>query len=258
MIEQQLRYADLRDAHPKLKGLPIHVEEWGETSGGTTGVSDKKPTADVRNSEYGAAFLADWVGRHIRMRRENDRTFASFTFCASGYEKPPERDFMGYRTLHTKSGFHKPILNAYTLLGKLAPELVKADTVPSGGHVSAFASRETGRVTVVVVNYQHDQIDSSKGESSAVALKIETPWPPAAKVTVSHWRIDGRHSNAYTAFKEIGSPASPTPEQIAAVKARMGLELLEPARQTDCAELGALAFELPCNAVSLVEVVRED
>jgi xylan 1,4-beta-xylosidase len=256
MLEQQLRYADLRDAHPKLKGLPIHVEEWGETSGGTTGVSEKKPTADVRNSEYGAAFLANWVGRHLMMRRENDRNFESFTFCASGYEKPPERDFMGYRTLHTKSGFHKPILNAYTLLGKLAPELVKAETAPSGGHVSAFASRDADRVTVVVVNYQHDQIDSSKGVPSAVELKIETPWPSGTKVTVRHWRIDGSHSNAYTAFKAAGSPASPTPEQIAAIKKRMGLELLEPARQLTCEALSKLTFDLPCNAVSLLEVVR--
>ncbi len=255
MLEQQLRYADLRDAYPKLKGLPIHVEEWGETSGGTAGVSAKKPAADVRNSEYGAAFLTAWVERHIRMRQESDRHFASFTFCASGYEKPPEHDFMGYRTLDTKNGFRKPILNAYTLLNKLAPELVKAETVPPGGPVSAFATRDGGRVTVVLTNYQHDRIDGS-GAPAPVTVTIVSPWGAGTRVTLSHWRIDARHSNAYTAFKAIGSPANPTPEQIAVVKSRMGLELLEPVRQVDSSALAALSLDLPCNAVSLIELVK--
>ena len=257
MIEQQMRYADMRDAHSKLRDLPIHVEEWGETSGGTTGVTSKKPMADVRNSEYGAAFLSTWVERHIRIRREHDRNFVSFTFCASGYEKPPAHDFMGYRTLDTKNGFHKPILNAYKLLDKLAPELVKTDLSPTDGHVSAFATRDEDRVTVVVTNHQHDQIHS-QGVSYPVVLNIAAHWEPAAQVTLRHWRIDREHSNAYTAFKELGSPESPTPEQIALVRKRMGLELLEPDRQMDVAALSGLEFDLPCNAVSLEELVKQN
>lgn len=255
MIEQQLRYADLRDAYPQLKGLPIHVEEWGETSGGTTGVSEKKPTADVRNSECGSAFLIRWVAEHIRMRQENDRHFEAFTFCASGYEKAPARDFMGYRTLDTKSGFHKPILNAYKLLNRLGPTLVKTEVGSPDSRVSAFAARAAGRVAVVLVNYQCDQIDSDKGAACPVVLSVVTPWGRGGVTTMRHWRIDSRHSNAYAAFKAIGSPADPTPAQIAEVKARMGLELLEPARRVDENELAGLRFDLPCNAVSLVEFV---
>ena len=60
----------------------------------------------------------------------------------------------------------------------------------------------------------------------------------------------------YEKAKELGSPEDPTQEQVSAVKHRMELEQLEPPRQTDAAALDKLAFELPCNAVSLIEVVR--
>jgi xylan 1,4-beta-xylosidase len=254
MIEQQLRYADLRDAYPELKSVPIHVEEWGVTSGGTKGVKER-PTADVRNSEYGSAFLVDWVARHVRMRQENGRHFESFTFCASGYEKAPAQDFMGYRTLDTKSGFHKPILNAYKLLNKLAPELVLVKVASLEGPVSAFATRGSDRIAVLIVNYQHDQLDG-RGASYPVALTVVSPWGPDVAMTLQHWRIDKTRSNAYTAYKEAGSPANPTPAQIAEVKGRMGLELLEPARQMTLADWDGLTFEMPCNAVSLIELVR--
>ena len=254
MLEQQIRYADMRDAYPKLKGLPIHVEEWGESSGGTKGVSER-PSADIRNSQYGAAFLVAWVERHIRLRQTCDRHVESFTFCASGYEKTRACDFMGYRTLDTKNGFHKPILNAYKLLNKVATELVQSETLSSDGHVTAFATRDDGRVTVVIVHDRNDRIDCA-GEARPVTVKIGSPWRPDAKVTLKHWRIDDSHSNAYSAFKAMGSPGSPTPSEIEAIKKRMALEWLEPARPMTGADWSGLAFDLPCNAVSLIELVR--
>lgn len=255
MIEQQVRCADMRDAHPSLRTVPIHVEEWGESSGGTTGV-DAKPSADIRNSQYGAAFLATWVERHIRMRQENDRKVESFTFCASGYEGNRTHDFMGYRTLDTKHGFHKPILNGYKLLYKLAPELVPVEVSQPGKHISAFGTRDSKRVAIVVTNYQHERIKND-GTSYAVTMKVDPPWKPEAKVTVKHWRIDERHSNAYTAFKEIGSPQQPKPSEIDAIKRRMELELLEAPVPMQAEELKRIEFQLPCNAVSLVEIVMD-
>lgn len=258
LIEQQTRLADLRDQYPGLRNVPIHVEEWGETSGGTKGV-DTQPKADVRNSEYGAAFLACWVERHIRLRQERDRRIDAFTFCASGYEKPPARDFMGYRTLHTKNGFHKPLLNAYTLLGKTCGELVHVSGVPADGPVGVFATREGGRVAVVLVNYQHDRLDSREGVTFPVEVKVALPWAPETPVMLTHWRIDREHSNAYTVFRALGSPAEPTPEEAGKIRARMGLEALEAGRAMRAAELGeGLRFALPCNAVSLLEIVRRD
>jgi xylan 1,4-beta-xylosidase len=254
LMEQHLRYRDMRDRYPALEGMPIHVEEWGESSGGTNGVAEQ-PMSDIRNSEHSAAFLVSWVARHIELKQTGDTSFASFTFCSSGYERPREHDFMGYRTFHTKNGFHKPLLNAYKLLNTVASELVETRVDQTCNRLHAFASRDDQRVTVALCNYQPGRIYND-GPDCNIELSVNLPWEADAKVTISHWRIDGRHSNAYAAFKDIGSPADPTPEQIHAVKARMDLEQIEPPRKNACAEATALEVLLPCNAVSLVEFRR--
>jgi xylan 1,4-beta-xylosidase len=252
LLEQQIRYADMRDEYPGLRKLPLHVEEWGESSGGTTGVS-RKPSADIRNSQYGAAFLVTWVERHIRLRQAQDRQIGGFTFCASGYEGVRTHDFMGFRTLDTKNGFHKPLLNGYKLLNKLAPHLVAADISPTNKHLAAFATREANRLTIVVVNHQHDRIQND-GASYPVALQLTPPWGSEGKVELKHWRIDEEHSNAYSAFKKIGSPPSPTPQEKDAVRGKMDLELLEAPRTLPAGALQNIEFQLPCNAVSLIEI----
>lgn len=253
LIEQHIRYADMRDEYPRLRDVPIHVEEWGEASGGTTGVS-KKPTADIRNSQYGAAFLAAWVERHVRMQQENDRKIEGFTFCSSGYETLAEHDFMGYRTLHTRNGFHKPILNAYKLLNKLGPELISVQNKPDR-HITAFAAKDADKISIVVVNYQYEH-PFNDGISKQVSLQVQPQWETTGNVTVNHWRIDDKHSNAYTVFKEFGSPAIPNPMETDAIKARMGLEMLEPSKQVKNKSQINLKFYLPCNSVSLIEIIN--
>ena len=253
MMEQQLLFADIRDEFPQLRKMPIHVEEWGETSNGTTGVA-AKPTADIRNSQYGAAYLAAWVERHIRIRTENDRKIGGFTFCASGYEKIADHDFMGYRTLDTKSGFHKPILNGYKLLNKLDAELIAVRT-EENKNITTFATRDKHRICVVVVNYQHVK-PFNDGLTNLVSLQIKSHLG-SGNVVLKHWRIDEKHSNAYTAFKEIGSPKQPDQTQIDAIKKRMDLELLEPPQRMESKDSFDLKFDLPCNAVSLIEIVKE-
>jgi len=254
LIEQQFRYADMRDKYPALRNIPIHVEEWGETSGGGRGV-ENNPSTVIRNSEHGAAFLVSWVARYINMKQENDRNILSFTFCASGYEKPPETDFMGYRTLHTKNGFHKPVLNAYQLLSRMADDLVKVEGCTDGAPVAAFASCSADKITIMLVNYQYDQIENM-GPSQPVRLTIKTAWAEGDALTLRHWRIDRTHSNAFTAFKEAGAPAKPTAVEVAKIKSRMGLELLEPEKKITSAELAGLLVELPCNGISLIEISK--
>jgi xylan 1,4-beta-xylosidase len=46
------------------------------------------------------------------------------------------------------------------------------------------------------------------------------------KVLLEHFRIDETHSNAFTAWKKMGSPQTPTDEQCAQLKAAGQLQLL--------------------------------
>jgi xylan 1,4-beta-xylosidase len=59
---------------------------------------------------------------------------------------------------------------------------------------------------------------------------------------VERYRLDETHSNSYTVWKAMGSPQSPSAEQLAALKAAGGLELLTSPAWTDV-EAGTVKVE---------------
>ena len=68
-----------------------------------------------------------------------------------------------------------------------------------------------------------------------------------------HWRIDRNHSNSHTVWQDLGAPQDPTPEQLATIMDRQGLEhVADDAHVT--ADGGALPLqvELPLPALSLL------
>lgn len=72
-----------------------------------------------------------------------------------------------------------------------------------------------------------------------------------------HHRIDADHSNAHTVWRSLGSPQVPTEEQVAQIKARQGLEELEPERRVQVSGgTLELTVELPLPAVSLLTLER--
>ena len=247
-------YAGIRDQFPQFAGIPIHVTEWGLAGSGDVGVKDK-PQLELRNSEYGAAFLVALVEKIIAMNEKNKWQLGSLIFCTSGYQKLRAGDFLGQRTLHTINGFHKPILNGYKLLARLASELVTVEVSPAGENISAFASRDPDKITIAIINFQNDKV-FNEGEAISITLNIATQWSSDTKVRMNHWRIDRDHSNAYTAYREAGSPELLNPFEIDVIKKRMNLELLEPEKQATAGELARIEFELPCNGVSLIEIAK--
>ncbi len=74
----------------------------------------------------------------------------------------------------------------------------------SNDHISAIASRDAKRITIVVANHQYDKL-YSEGLSYPLNIDVKTDWKPGNNVILKHWRIDKNHSNSYTAFKELGS-----------------------------------------------------
>jgi xylan 1,4-beta-xylosidase len=75
------------------------------------------------------------------------------------------------------------------------------------------------------------------------------------RVLVEHFRIDDTHSNAFTAWKAMGSPQDPTPEQYARLKAAGQLQLLT---SPDWVEVVGgsvqLRVDLPRQATSLLHL----
>jgi len=77
----------------------------------------------------------------------------------------------------------------------------------------------------------------------------------ATRPIVRHYRIDQTHSNAYTTWKEMGSPQRPTPEQYRRLLLQGRLqELTPPERKSVNQGQLRIRFSLPRHAVSLLQV----
>jgi xylan 1,4-beta-xylosidase len=181
----------------------------------------------------------------------------SFEFENEGY-------FEGYRTLATH-GIDKPILNLFRMAGMMAgervmttstgevpvEELVKAG-VRQAPDVDAFATRSDHQAAVMVWNYHDDDVAAPDAELQVTIAGI----PPGVKrVQLEHYRIDETHSNAFTAWKKMGSPQEPTAEQTAQLKQAGQLQLLASPVWLDVTD-GKVMIEtaLPRQAVSLLRL----
>jgi xylan 1,4-beta-xylosidase len=79
--------------------------------------------------------------------------------------------------------------------------------------------------------------------------------PSAGRVLVHQYLIDQTHSNAWTAWKEMGSPQTPTAAQVAELEAAGRLALGQsPAWVTAANGRVDITTVLSCQAVSLVQV----
>lgn len=172
--------------------------------------------------------------------------------------------FEGFRTLST-NGIHKPVLNAFKMLGMLQGRRVPVTSSGALGlerilekgfrdkpdiDVLAAATEET--VQALVWNYHDDMV---KAEPVPVRMTVKAPQNGAKRARLIHYRIDDTHSNAYTRWLGLNSPQKPEPDVLARLKAAAELELLEPVRFCDVRNGKVeLNFSLPRYGVSLVEI----
>jgi xylan 1,4-beta-xylosidase len=115
-----------------------------------------------------------------------------------------------------------------------------------------MAARSDHSITVLVWNYHDDDVATS---DIPVSLTINGIPTKVEGVLLRHYRIDRDHSNAFTLWKEMGSPQIPTPEQYAKLKSAGQLELLgSPSWIKSNKGTTELTFSLPGQALSLVEI----
>ena len=117
--------------------------------------------------------------------------------------------------------------------------------------VNALAAQNNHQATIMVWNY-HDKNDV-KVPATPVSVKVHGL--PAQKVLLTHYRIDAQHSNAYEAWKKMGSPQNPTVVQIAELEQAGQLQLLGSPEwiKTNNGE-AVIKLELPRQGVSLLKM----
>ncbi|PYR78711.1 MAG: beta-xylosidase, partial [Acidobacteria bacterium] len=161
------------------------------------------------------------------------------------------------------NGIDKPVLNVFRMLGRMSGrrvwtssagalpiEDVRDRSVRAAADVAAFATADARSAAVLVWNYHDDDLP---GAASEVDLTISGL--PAERASLTHYRVDADHSNAYTVWQQIGSPQSPTAAQLTRLEAAGRLQTLgPPSRVALTAHRVAVSFSLPRQAVSLVKL----
>jgi xylan 1,4-beta-xylosidase len=155
------------------------------------------------------------------------------------------------------------VLNVFRLFSQMGRERLRADSdaalpldviirrgVFDRPDVSALASRDATRLTVLVWHYHDDDVP---GPDAAVSVAVSGLPFASGEATLKHLRIDEEHSNAFSAWKRMGSPQAPTPEQYAKLEAAGTLAALG-RPETVRVENGAVLvkFNLPRQGVSLL------
>ena len=118
--------------------------------------------------------------------------------------------------------------------------------------VAALAAIDDDTLTVIIWHYHDDDV---AGPGAAITLDLGGIPIRGGKPTLHHFRIDREHSNAFEAWKKMGSPANPSPEQYRSLELASQLAELEAPRevQVDGGKL-SLKLTLPRQAVSLLRI----
>jgi xylan 1,4-beta-xylosidase len=75
--------------------------------------------------------------------------------------------------------------------------------------VGGLAAKDKRSATVMIWNYHDDDV-----VKPALPVAVSINGLPAKSVTLTQYRIDDKHSNSYEVWKKMGSPQSPTAEQV--------------------------------------------
>jgi len=250
---------EIARSFPSLADLPIVIGESDPEGCAACSVEDNPHNA-YRNGTMYASYTAAAFPRKIELADESGANFFGAVTWAFEFENQPW--FAGFRSLAT-NGIAKPVLNVFRMFGMMSGQRVAvsggsgydAGRIVAGGvrsepDVNAFAARDGNGATVLVWNYHDDDLPAE-----AAKVELTVAGLPQGRVLLQHYRIDADHSNAYEAWKRMGSPQDPTAEQYAALERASDLALLGSPLWMDVTDGdAAIDLALPRQGVSFLKL----
>ena len=247
--------------YPQFRRLLIILSEADPEGCAACSMKDN-PANAYRNGPLYASYTATAMKALFELQDEAKVNLIAMLSWSFEFEN--KNYFEGFRTL-ASNGIDKPILNLFRMAGLMSGERVGttstgavplADLVASSlrqaPDLDAFATKADREAAVMVWNYHDDDVPAPEA-----AVRITVAGIPAGvkRVLLEHYRIDDTHSNSYTAWKSMGSPQSPTPEQYAQLKQAGQLQLLASPAWLDV-DQGTVTIEtsLRRQAVSLLRL----
>ena len=248
-------------ARHKMNKLPIILSE-ADPEGCAACSMKVNPANGYRNGTLYPSYTAvAYKGLFERADRHKVNLLAMLSWS---FEFENKEYFEGFRSLST-NGIDKPVLNffrmaahmkgarvATTSTGQVALDDIMAAGVQGAANVDALATLDGRQASVMLWNY-HDA--EKPGDAKPVAVAVRGLPAGVSRVRLTHYRIDDTHSNAYTVWKAMGSPQNPTAAQIAELKAKDGLQMLEPLRPVDVRDgVATIGTIMPHHSISLIQL----
>jgi xylan 1,4-beta-xylosidase len=246
-------------SYPELKRTPVIIGE----SDPEGCAACQGPQLAYRNGTMYSSYTAAVFARKHELAARHGVNLEGAVTWAFTFEDQPY--FAGFRQI-ASNGLPLPVLNVFRMYALMGPERLPAasssevpletiitDGVRATPDVGVLASRAPGQVAIMVWHYHDDDVS---GPDAAVTLAMTGLPAGVGNATVTHYRIDQQHSNAYAEWLRMGSPIAPDPAQYAAMQRASELATLEGSPATIGLDGGkaTLAFTLPRQGVSLLVV----
>jgi xylan 1,4-beta-xylosidase len=138
--------------------------------------------------------------------------------------------------------------------GALATAEVVSAGVRAQPDVNAIATRKDKdrEIEILVWNYHDDDLPFP---AAPIDLTITGLPANAKRGLIEHFRVDSDHSNAFTAWKEMGSPQSPNERESELLQSASQLQLLSSPAWVDMQHGSVkLQFTLPRQGLSLLRL----
>ncbi len=246
---------------PRFRNLPVILSE-ADPEGCAACSSRMNPANGYRNGTLYPAYTATAFKALLDLRHQYGVDLISMLSWSFEFENTEY--FEGFRSLAT-NGIDKPILNLFRMLGVMGGERVQVTStgavplktlvdagVRGAPDVDGLATREGRSAAVLVWNY-HDV--NQAGPAAETQVTVRGIPVGVHRALMEEFRIDGDHSNAYTAWQEMGSPQHPEAEQIAKLKAAGQLQMLGSPGWVDVRNGSvAIPMTLPRESVELVRL----
>jgi xylan 1,4-beta-xylosidase len=242
---------------PELKSTPIIIGE-SDPEGCAACSVRTHPANAYRNGTMYSSYTAEQIARTYQLADLHGVNLRGAVTWAFEFEDQPY--FAGFRDLST-NGIDKPVLNVFRMLGQMSGDRIAVEStggvpldqirdagVRGAPDINALASRSDRAISVLLWNYHDDDVGAPAADVDLTVTGV-----PAASLTVTHYRVDADHSNAYEAWKRMGEPQSPSQAQIRTLQQAGTLQTIERPRSVRATNgRVSIPLTLPRQAVSLI------
>lgn len=224
--------------------------------------AQENPQNAYRNGPLYASYTAEVLSNIYTLADREHVNFLGAVNWSFEFEDQPY--FAGFREM-ASNGIDKPVLNTFRMFGMLGNERVNvssSSTVPTDEmlktgvrgqpDINAIAARKNREIAILVWNYHDDDLSAP---AAPIDLTVEGLPQTASNGLSEHFRVDANHSNAFTAWKEMGSPQPPSAAQYQQLQDAGQLQLLSSPTWIPI-ERGTLhlQFALPRQSLSLLRI----